>query len=302
MSSDAIAKDAIPECMPPDFRPRKPTIEFPDLACDCHAHVCGPAKIYGYTAQRIYTPCDCLVEDYEHLLDVLGVARAVLVQPSFYGADNGAMLAAMRAARRPMRGVAVVGDDVTDAELETLHAAGIRGVRFNVVDLAQGKGELPIATIRAIAARIKPFGWHIEFLMHVDEIPDLDRTLGALGVDIVFGHLGYVRTDKGLADPGFQSLLRLLRTGRAWVKLTAPYRISTQGPPHPDTTPFARALLAAAPTRLVWGTDWPHVKAAWSIPMPKDAELAELLTEWIPDAGLRRQVLVDNAAALYGFD
>ena len=302
MSSDAIANDAIPKCVPPDFNPRKPTIEFPDLACDCHAHVCGPQTKYPYAVQRIYTPSDCLVADYEHLLDLLGIARAVLVQPSFYGADNAAMLAAMRAARRPMRGVAVIDDDVADRELEALHAAGIRGVRFNIVDLAHGKGELPLARIQTIAARIKPLGWHIEFLMHVDECPDLDRKFDELGVDVVFGRLGYVRTDKGLADPGFQALLRLLKAGRAWVKLTGPYRISTVGAPHPDTTLFAHALMDAAPTRVVWGSDWPHVRAAWSIPMPKDADLADLMMEWAPDAALRRQVLVDNAATLYGFD
>jgi 2-pyrone-4,6-dicarboxylate lactonase len=296
-----MTSDAIPRCMPPDFKPRKPTIEFPPLACDCHAHVCGPENTYGYTAQRIYTPCDALVTDYEHLLDVLGVARAVLVQPSFYGDDNSAMLAAMRLARCPMRGVAVVKDDVTERELEVLHEAGIRGVRFNIVDVAQRKGELPLARIRNVAERIKPFGWHIEFLMHVDEFPDLDRTFGDFPVDIVFGHLGYVRTDKGLGDPGFQALLRLLKGGRAWVKLTGPYRISTSGVPHADTVAFAHALLAAESTRLVWGSDWPHVKAAWSIPMPKDAALADLLTAWVPDDDLRRQVLVDNAAALYGF-
>src|SRR5262249_44770537 len=185
MSSDPIAERAIPKCMPPDFNPRKPGIEFPDLACDCHAHVCGPETKYTYSSQRIYTPCDCLVSDYEHMLDVLNIGRAVLVQPSFYGSDNAAMLAALRAARRPMRGVAVVHDDVADGELEALHAAGVRGVRFNIVDLAQGKGELPVGRIRAIAARIKSFGWHIEFLMHVDEFPDVDRTFDSLGIDVV---------------------------------------------------------------------------------------------------------------------
>jgi predicted TIM-barrel fold metal-dependent hydrolase len=288
--------------MPPDFKPEKPTIEFPPFACDCHAHVCGPETLYGYTAQRIYTPCDTLVTDYEHLLDVLGVARAVLVQPSFYGTDNSAMLAAMQGARRSMRAVAVVSDEINEHELAALDEAGVRGVRFNIVDVANGKGELPHGRIRAIADRIKPFGWHVEFLMHVDEYPDLDRVFSDFPVDVVFGHLGYVRTDKGVGDPGFQSLLRLLKAGRAWVKLTAPYRISTSGAPHSDTTPFAHALLAAEPARLVWGTDWPHVKAAWTIPMPKDADLADLLLEWVPDADLRKQVLVDNAARLYGFD
>jgi 2-pyrone-4,6-dicarboxylate lactonase len=296
-----MASDVIPECMPPDFNPRKPNVEFPPLACDCHAHVCGPARLFGYSPQRIYTPVDCLVTDFEHLLDVLGIARAVLVQPSFYGSDNTAMLAALRSARRPMRGVAVVTSDVTDRELGALHEAGVRGVRFNVVDVAEPKGELPLHNIRRIAERIKSFGWHVEFLMHVDEVPDLDRVFGDFPVDLVFGHLGYVRTDKGVADPGFQALLRLLKTGRAWVKLTGPYRISMTGAPHQDTNNFAQALLDTAPTRLVWGTDWPHVKAHWGIPMSKDADLAELLAVWIPDAERRRQVLVDNPASLYGF-
>jgi 2-pyrone-4,6-dicarboxylate lactonase len=297
-----MALDIIPSCMPPDFKPRRPTMEFPPLACDCHAHVCGPEKIYSYAAQRIYTPRDCLVTDYEHLLDVLGVARAVLIQPSFYGADNSAMLAAMRSARRPVRGVAVVKDEITDGELQFLHEVGIRGIRFNIVDVAQSKGDLPLDRIRRLAARVKPFGWHIELLMHVDECPDLDRKFADFPVDVVFGHLGYVRTDKGVGDTGFQALLRLLKSGRAWVKLTGPYRISTLGAPHPDTTAFAHALLAAEPTRLVWGSDWPHVKAEWSIPMPNDADLADLLQTWVPDADLRKQMLVDNAARLYGFD
>jgi 2-pyrone-4,6-dicarboxylate lactonase len=198
-----MALDTIPRCMPPDFKPRKPIMEFPPLACDCHAHVCGPEKIYGYAAQRIYTPRDCLVTDYEHLLDVLGVARAVLVQPSFYGADNSAMLAAMRSARRQMRGVAVVKDEITDGELQSLHEVGVRGVRFNIVDVAQSKGDLPLDRIRRLAERVKPFGWHIEFLMHVDECPELDRTFADFPVDVVFGHLGYVRTDNGVGDPGF---------------------------------------------------------------------------------------------------
>ncbi len=129
----------------------------------------------------------------------------------------------------------------------------------------------------------------------------LDRMLDPLPVQCVFGHLGYVRADKGTATPGFQALLRLLRDGRAWVKLTGPYRISTAPLPHADTLPFAHALLETAPDRLVWGTDWPHVKTEWTIPMPNDGDLADLLALWVPDADTRRRVLVDNPARLYGF-
>jgi predicted TIM-barrel fold metal-dependent hydrolase len=161
---------------------------------------------------------------------------------------------------------------------------------------------LPVERIRRLADRIKPFGWHIEFLMHVDEFPDLDRMLDKLSVDVVFGHLGYVRSEKGTAVPGFQALLRLLRGGRAWVKFTGPYRISSLALPHADTNEFAHMLLATAPDRIVWGTDWPHVMTKWTIPMPNDGALADLLLDWIPDPVLRDRVLADNPAALYGWE
>lgn len=291
-----------PACQPPDPNPKTPVFAFPAQACDCHAHICGPTALYPYAEKRIYTPPDAPIGDYERLLDALGVARAVLVQPSFYATDNRAMLAALQSAKRPMRGVAVIAEEASERELEELHQAGVRGARINIVDLKDGKGVLPRARIERLAGRVKPFGWHIEFLMHVDEFPDLDRTLGNLGVDVVFGHLGYVKADKGPVAPGFQALLRLLRSGRAWVKFTGAYRISTGFAPHSDTDAFAHALVETAPDRIVWGTDWPHVMAKWSIPMPNDGELADLVLNWIPDAAIRKRVLVDNPAALYGFD
>ena len=291
----------IPVCAPPDPHPNKPKFQFPSLACDCHAHICGPQNVYKYIPQRIYSPPDALLPEYSHVLETLGCSRAVLVQPSLYGTDNSAMLAAMKIAGPAFRGVAVIGDDVTASELDGLHAAGIRGARLNIVDVREGKGQLPIAQIARLADRIKPFGWHIEFLMHVDEFPDIDMTFGGLPVDVVFGHLGYVKTGKGITAPGFQSLLRLLRGGRAWVKLTGAYRISSQTLPHADTNEFAHALLDTAPNRIVWGTDWPHVMTKWTIPMPNDGAIANLLPGWIPDATLRRRVLAENPATLYGF-
>jgi 2-pyrone-4,6-dicarboxylate lactonase len=296
-----VSERDIPVCAPPDPHPTSPKFKFPPLACDCHAHICGPQATYKYIPERIYTPPDALLPDYRRLLAALGCARAVLVQPSFHGTDNSAMLAAMKNAGAAFRGVAVIADDVTARELEALHVAGIRGARLNIVDVREGKGQLPMARIAALAERIKAFGWHIEFLMHVDEFPDLDVMLGKLPVEVVFGHLGYVKAEKGTAAPGFQALLSLLRDGRAWVKFTGAYRISSQAMPHADTIPFAHALTAAAPDRIVWGTDWPHVMTKWTIPMPNDGAIADLLLGWIPDDSLRRKVLADNPARLYGF-
>jgi predicted TIM-barrel fold metal-dependent hydrolase len=297
----AAADKDIPVCAPPDPATCAPRFELPPLACDCHAHICGPQAVYRYVPERIYSPPDALLADYQRLLAALGCERAVLVQPSFYGTDNSAMLAAMKAAGPAFRGVAVIGDDATAHDLEDMHAAGIRGARLNIVDLREGKGQLPLERIERLAERIKPFGWHIEFLMHVDEFPDLDRMLARLPVDVVFGHLGYVRSDKGTTVAGFKALLRLLRDGRAWVKFTGPYRISSQTSPHADTNEFARMLTATAPDRIVWGTDWPHVMTKWTIPMPNDGALADLLLDWIPDPKLRNRVLAANPAALYGW-
>ena len=291
-----------PPCAPPDFNPRKPEITLPKLACDTHAHILGPIARYAYSPARVYTPPDCLLIDYQKMLATLGVERAVLVQPSVYGSDNTVMLGAMKAAGNSFRGVAVVDDDIADAELAKLNAAGVRGVRVNIVDVKDRKpGTLPMAQLTALAKRIARLdgGWHMEFLMHCDEFPDMDRSFADFPVDIVLGHLGYMKTDKGLSDPGFQALLRLMTAGKAWVKFTGPYRISTQALPHTDTNALAHALIAANAQRMLWGTDWPHVMVKSA--MPNDGDLCDLLSSWIPDAATREQVLVANPAKLYGF-
>jgi predicted TIM-barrel fold metal-dependent hydrolase len=299
--SNSQPNTAAPSCAPPDFKPRKPKFRFPAQACDCHAHVLGPAARYPYSPARVYTPPDCVLRDYRRMLDTLGVERAVLVQPSAYGTDNTAMLDAMKSDPARLRGVAVVGGDIADGELKRLHEAGVRGVRVNIVDVKDRKpGTLPLDALAPLARRIKPLGWHMEFLMHVDEFPDFDRLVEDFPVDIVLGHLGYMRTDKGTDAAGFQALLRLVKRGRCWVKLTGPMRISSAALPYPDVTPYAHALTRANPERIVWGTDWPHVIIKG--PMPNDGDLADLLSEWIPDERLREQVLVKNPARLYGFD
>ncbi|MBC7780493.1 MAG: amidohydrolase family protein [Proteobacteria bacterium] len=292
-SSDA------PTCAPHDAHPRPPKLPFPALACDCHAHVCGPAARYPYWSERIYTPPDASLAEFRHMLDTLGCARAVLVQPSVYDTDNRAMLAALALDPTRLRGVAVVPFDVEVAEIERLHAAGVRGVRCNIVDLKTGKGVLPLDALQALATKVKPFGWHVEFLMHVDEFPDLDRQLAGFPVPVVFGHLGYLPTTKGTGDAGFNALLRLMKDGVAWTKLTAPYRLTASALPYPDTDAFAFALVDAAPARLVWGSDWPHVIVKTA--MPNDGDLADLLAQWVPDTATRARILVDNAATLYGF-
>ena len=291
---------AAPLCAPFDPNPRKPRITMPRHACDTHAHICGPIAKYAYSERRVYTPPDAPLAAYRHMLDTLGVERCVLVQPSVYGTDNAVMLAAMgELGGERCRAVAVVDENISDGELERLNEAGVRGVRVNVVDVAEGKGVIPMRTLLPLATRIARFGWHVEFLMHADEFPALDRQFADFPVDVVLGHLGYMKTDKGAGQRGFQAMLRLMQQGKCWVKLTGPYRISSEPLPYVDTVPYAKALLDAAPERVVWGSDWPHVMVKTS--MPNDADLADLLLEWVPE-DLREQVLVRNPAKLYGFE
>lgn len=289
-------------CPPPDRDPRPPRTRLPSGACDTHAHICGPAHKFAYAQERIYTPPDSTLEDYLHLLGVLGIDRAVLVQPSVYGTDNRALLDALSRHRQGLRGVVVVEPDISTAEIRALDDAGIRGVRFNLVDHTGERNVVPVDVIPALAKIIAPFGWHIEFLVNLDEAPKFASGIAGLPVDVVVGHLGYPRTGAGpwASAASLDDFLRLFERGRCWVKLTGPYRISAAPDlPYTDVTPLARRLAAVNPDRLIWGTDWPHVMC--KKPMPNDGDLTDLIADWLPDAALRERVLVANPARLYGF-
>ena len=291
-----------PLCQAPHSEIRSPQIIFPAGAVDCHAHVCGPATQFPYSQERIYTPPDATLECYQALLSMLRVDRAVLVQPSVYGTDNSAMLAALLSHPQKFRGVAVISSDpktVTDEDLANLHAAGVRGLRCNIVDIADKSAGLPIEQLRNLANRIKSFGWHLELLMHVNEYPYLAKTFEDFPVDLVFGHFGYSHAKHGVADKGFQGLLDLMKNQRAWVKMTGPYRICDGDLPYLDMRPLNDAVIQANPSRLIWGSDWPHVMVKKH--MPHDADLCDLLGTWVQDVNLRNSILVDNPCILYDF-
>ena len=268
----------------------------PAGACDCHVHVFGPRARYAYAAGRAYTPPEAPFADYRVVMDDLGLTRAVFVQPSVYGTDNRAMLDAIRRGGAGFRGVAVIGAGARDRDLERLHLGGVRGVRVN--RLFPGAGES--ADAATLAARIAPLGWHLQLLTDVSDFSGLAARLGRLPVDLVIDHLGHLPAARGTGNAGFQDLLALMRDGRCWVKLSAPYRLSAGGrPPYHDVRPFAEAVLEAAPERVVWGSDWPH--PALSGPAPRAADLLDLLAAWVPDPNLRRRILAANPAKLYGF-
>lgn len=296
-----MTEDPYPLCQGPDPAPTRATFDLPAGAVDSHAHIFGTEDAYPYSPARGYTPPEATLASYLDLHEALGgIDRAVLTQPSVYGTDNGCMLDAVEAMGGTFRAVAAVDENVTDTELETLHARGVRGARVNIVD----KGGMPfdgIGAVRRFTERIADLGWHLEVLIHVHEFEDLRATMNGMAVDVSFGHLGYMKTDNGIDHPGFQEFLDLLRDGNCWVKLTGSYRITVrERTPYDDIDPYAEALVAANPDRVVWGTDWPHpaVKGV----MPNDGALLDRLAAWAPDEAIRRKILVDNPEALYGFE
>ncbi|HXQ51419.1 MAG TPA: amidohydrolase family protein [Stellaceae bacterium] len=264
--------------------PRKPKFAPPPGACDTHCHVYGPGtRLVDCTAERLFAL-------HRHL----GIERAVIVQ-----ADRtlrAATLAAMAAGGGRYRGVALVDDNDMDKDLEALHRAGVRGVRFTFVSHLGGAPDLVM--VRRTLLRIKPLGWHVTFLIDPADMLINLGLLQAITIPCIIDHMARVKADEGLNQAGFKALLDLVRRDNFWAKLSGPDRISEAGPPFHDAVPYARALIDAAPDRVIWGTDWPHPNNRFD---PDDGDLVDLLPLIAPDAAARRKLLVDNPARLYGF-
>lgn len=283
-------------CKAPNPKPRAPRIMTPPLATDTHFHILGPASEYPYIEDREYTPPDALPTHCRHLFHMLGIERAVLVQPSVYGDDNRRMLAAASYLGIPTRNIVVVAHDTSDKELERLHSTGTRGVRF----ISAHKGGISLSQLEPVSERIKGLGWHIQFLLRPAVLVALEPRLAKLSTDYVIDHMGLIRpSEGGIEQPAFQALQRLMRTGRCWVKFTGGYRISSEKPPYRDVIPMARALVRERPDRILWGSDWPHVMVKES--MPNTTDLLDLLSEWVPEENCRKQILVDNPGSLFDF-
>jgi D-galactarolactone isomerase len=273
-------------------RPLPPT---PAGACDCHVHVFEDG--YPLAPTATFTPPHAPLSAYRQVQKALGLARVVLVQPTGYGFDNSCLLAALAQLGSDARGIAVVPPDVSDDELKRLHEAGVRGVRYFM--LAGAGGVLPWDSLEAMAARIAPLGWMINLQLDGRELPRrkalIDRLPGKLVIDHTGKFLEPVRPD----DAAFKALLAVLDKPDRWVKLSAPYETSKLGPPHyDDVAVLAKALAAAHPDRCLWASNWPHPNR---VPMPADAHMLALLSEWVEDEAVRTQILVGNPAQLYGF-
>lgn len=275
--------------------PASPRLLAPANTCDCHIHIYDPAKPVAPTASGP-GPAWANVEAYRAVQKRLGLTRAIVVQSTAYGTDNSCAVEAIAAlGLATTRGVAVVGPDVSDAELQRLTDAGIRGARFQMLP----GGALPWEALEPVAERIVAFGWHIQLQMDGRLMAEREAQLKRLPGTLVLDHVGKFLEPVPVDHPGFRTLLRLLDGGKTWLKLAAAYETSKAGAPHyPDVGALAKAAVKAVPERMIWASNWPHVSVT---DLPDDAALLDLLLDWAPDEAVRQRILVENPETLYGF-
>ena len=276
--------------------PSKPAFRVPAGAVDAHCHVFGPENKFPYAPERKYTPCDAPKEKLFALRDYLGFDKNVIVQASCHSKDNRAMVDALRSSDNRAKGIAFVGEEVADHELEAMDRAGVRGVRFNflrrLVDVT------PRDVLTRIAARVAPLGWHIVVYFEMPDLPDFEDFFCSLPTTVVVDHMGTPSVAKGVDHPENLRFIRMLEKHRnIWSKVTCPERITLAGPPYDDVVPFGRRLVELFPDRVLWGTDWPHPnmkKAA-----PDDGLLVDYIPKVAPSAAEQQALLVDNPTRLY---
>ena len=288
-----------PTIPPPHPDPHPPTrFTPPPGSCDAHCHVFGPADRFPFAAGRSYTPPDSGVEDLLHLQERLGLERAVIVQASCHGSDNSAMLDALHVGSGRFAGVAMIDDSHGEGQLQEMHGAGVRGIRFNFVRHLSADPDL--GELWRLVRRVEPLGWHLDLHFDAMDLPRHGDLLEDLPVPFIIDHMARVTAPDGIRQESFAYLVDLVRRNdRAWVKISGAERITGNGaPPYHDVVPFAQKLIDAAPDRVLWGTDWPHPNVRH---MPDDGDLVDLLADFAPDETTRQRILVDNPQRLYEF-
>jgi predicted TIM-barrel fold metal-dependent hydrolase len=285
--------------------------DVPANACDCHTHIFGDAAKFPLFSGRVYTPEPALPNEMAALHQALHIDRVVIVTPSVYGADNSATLYGMQARGASARGVAVIDDRTSENDLDAMGRAGMRGIRLNLATAGQNDPALARRRLEDAFNRLRKRNWHIQMYTNLAIISSIKDMVEAAPMPVVFDHFGGAEAALGVGQPGFADLVELIRSGKAYVKLSGAYRASTRGPDYPDAAPLARALISANPDRVIWGSDWPHPGTAPPSGRAKtevtpllqidDGRLLNLLAVWAPDWPVRRKILVDNPARLYGF-
>ncbi len=289
---------------PVDFR-------VPAQACDCHVHVFGDTGRFPFVADRSYTPPPAPVDDMRRLHRRLHMERVVIVTPSVYGTNNDCTLDAIRRLGARARGIALVAPESTGSELVRLRRGGIRGARLNFETAGLTDPTAARERFRLALTQVASQGWHIQLNTRLSIVEALEDEFMRSPATVVFDHFAQADASSGVDQPGFAALVRLLRSGRAYVKLSAAYRISTKAPDYADVVPLARALIAANPERILWGSDWPHPDAVrrpgrsstdLTPPLPvDDGRVLNQLAVWAPEPAIRHRILVDNPARLYEF-
>ena len=270
-----------------------PKLQAPANGCDCHMHIYDGERFPPPRPEARMQP-NARLPEYRQLQQRIGTSRVVIVNPAAYVTDNEVTLDAIARIGPQARGVAVVHPNVTDAELKRLADGGIRGIRFTQFDPKSASTTMDM--IEPLANRVHALGWHVQIHLRADQIAGNADMLMRLPGTTVFDHLGRLTPPEGLSHPAFNVIRRMLDRGRTWMKLSGAYMFGA--PPYAEATKVARAFVAAAPERVVWGSDWPHPTEKEK---PDDAALFDLLSEWAPDEATRRRILVDNPAALYRF-
>jgi len=296
----------MPYCYPPDPNTRKPKFAPPPNSCDSHFHVFGPPEQFPFVSTHEYTPPAAPLEHYQKMLALIGIERAVVVQPSVHGLDNSATLDAIKSSKGQFRGVGRIDDNTSKDDLKRLHEGGIRGVRFNLLD--RPRGNIKLDVLDRCVEHIAAFGWSVDLHIDMKNLMEQENRIRNMPVPVVIDHIARVKPAEGLNQPGFQLLLELARLKHVWVKVSGADKIcNTQvhsyfGLPFVEVIPYAQAVISVAPDRVIWGTDWPHSNNFAPGHTPNDGDLVDLLGEFAPDGHMRKKILVDNPAALYGFE
>jgi 2-pyrone-4,6-dicarboxylate lactonase len=293
-----------PRIAGPVAAPRRPAIAPPPGAWDTHAHIFGPADKFPFAPGRGYTPPDAPVEKYLALLDRLGFAHGVIVQGNAHGYDNRVVIDALERFPNRFRGVIITDTRTSPAQLHGWHRLGLRGLRFHLFSTAGRPGYVRgvgLDVFEVFRPVMRALGMVMQVWCDWRLLPEVAGTLRAISVEmpVVIDHMLSIPAERGIGDPGFQALLRLVGEGHAYAKLSAPYRLSARFPDYPDARAFHDALMRANPQRLLWGTDWPHPQIDAAV-MPDDGQLVDLFHQWTPDATMRRRILVDTPSRLFG--
>jgi 2-pyrone-4,6-dicarboxylate lactonase len=276
--------------------PTRPRFRPPPGAVDAHCHVFGPAGTFPFAPERKYTPCDAGKDQLFRLRDFLGFERNVIVQATCHGRDNRALVDALRASGGRARGVATVGENINTAQLQELHLAGVRGVRFNF--LRRLADFTPHDVLRRIADKVAPFGWHVVVYFEAPDLAELRPLFESLPTPVVVDHMGRPDVALGVDHPQFQAFVRWMEEDETvWSKVSCPERLSLAGPPYDDVVPFQKMIVERFPDRVLWGTDWPHPNLKDH--MADDGVLVDQIPKFAVTEDLQHRLLVDNPTRLY---